>query len=118
MASFKNQLCMVAVVSFFVVSGSAQAAQITSCRTMASDAADEWANGRIEPAGSNEDAAPDQVVFISYGIKYLVPRYMPHDTNGKLPMLGELAREYNQVQGQEHIRCLTSRGFKFFIYPN
>ncbi len=118
MANFKNQLCLFAAMSFLVISSAAHAAQTTSCRTMATDAADEWANGRIAPAGGNEDAAPDQIVVISYGIKYLVPRYMPHDSNGKLPMLGELAREYNQVQGEEHVRCLTSHGYKFFIYPN
>jgi hypothetical protein len=118
MASFKNQARVFAALSVLVISTAAHAAQITSCRSMASDAADEWANGRIAPAGGNEDAAPDQIVVISYGIKYLVPRHMQHDANGKLPMLGELAREYNQVKGEEHIRCLTSHGYKFFIYPN
>jgi hypothetical protein len=118
MASFKNQTCMVAALGVLLISTAAQAAQVTSCRTIATSAADEWANGQIVPAGDNEVAAPDQIVLISYGHKYFVPRHMKRNENGQLPMLGELARERNQVYGEEKIRCLSSHGYKIYIYPN
>ncbi len=118
MASIKNRMRMGAVLGFVLISSAVNAAQAAGCRAMAQDAADEWANGQIMPATDNQPPLPDYVVVISYGYKYLVPRHMQHDANGKLPMLGELAREYNQVQGEEQMRCLTSHGFKFFIYPN
>ncbi len=118
MVSFVNKVCLGAVLGFVVISSAVNAAQAASCRAMALDAADEWANGQIAPATDNQPPLPDYVVVISYGVKYLVPRHMQHDENGKLPMLGELAREYNQVQGEEQIRCLTSHGYSFYIYPN
>jgi hypothetical protein len=97
------------LVSFAVLSlmSTAQAAtgELYSCKAIATAAAEEWTNSQIRPSDTLENNDTAMVTVISYGRKYLVPRYLPHDANGKLPSLGELAGEYERVYSQELRRC-------------
>lgn len=86
-----------------LASAAAASHSIASCKTYASNAAEEWADGRIRPASDEETGLPDEIVLISYGRKYIVPRQQ--DTL-RLKPLGQMARERNEMYETELRHCL------------
>jgi hypothetical protein len=102
-------------LSFFVSSAQAATGDVYSCKSIATAAADEWTSGLVQEADNTENTNEDLVVVIAYGYKYLVPRYLPHDGNGKLPRLGELTYEHNRVYAQELHRCVDFADHKYSL---
>lgn len=86
-----------------LTSAAAASHSITSCKTYASSAAEEWADGRIRPASDVETGLADEIVLISYGRKYIVPR---QQNTLRLKPLGQLAKERNEVYEAELHHCL------------
>jgi hypothetical protein len=93
----------------------AASGDVYSCKSIATAAAEEWTNGQVRLSEEMENTDMAQVVVISYGRKFLVPRYLPHNSNGKLPALGELTGEYDRVYSQELRRCLDIRDHKYSL---
>ena len=94
---------LVAAFGLCALSSAASAHTIASCKTYASNAAEEWADGRVRPASDEETGLPDEIVLISYGRKYIVPR---QQGTLRLKPLGQLARERNEVYETELRHCL------------
>jgi hypothetical protein len=89
--------------------------EVYSCNSIATAAAEEWTSGLVEPSTEMENTDFSKVVVISYGVKYLVPRYLPHSADGKLPSLGQLTGEYNRVYAQELHHCLDIRDHNYSL---
>jgi hypothetical protein len=118
MSSFPmNRHLMVATLSLFAMTAAASAENIVSCRTIASAAADEWSAGRIAPADDETTAKSDEMVLISYGRKYIVPRRTPNHGDIRPQALGELAMERNGVYEEELERCLRPPEVTVYVYP-
>jgi hypothetical protein len=112
-----NRHLMVATLSVFAVTAAASAENIASCRTIASAAANEWSAGRIAPADDATAAKSDEMVLISYGHKYIVPRRAPNHGDIRPQALGSLAMERNQVYQEELERCLGPSEVTVYVYP-
>jgi hypothetical protein len=113
----KPVLLGVGALALSLLANSAQAAtgEVYSCKSIATAAADEWTDGLVQETDNSENTNEDLVVVIAYGVKHLVPRYLPHDENGKLPRLGELIGEHSRVYAQELDRCLDFRDHKYSL---
>jgi hypothetical protein len=114
--SFCSRLGVAAALSLFAFTNLASAAELISCRSQAEAAADEWADGRIYPVGPAEMAGHDQVLVISYGRKYVVPRHLNSGLRIVTQGLGGLAGERNAVYQEELTRCLQPRRTIINIY--
>jgi hypothetical protein len=108
---------MVATFSLFSMTAAASAENVVSCRTIASAAANEWSAGRIAPADDAMTAKSDEMVLISYGHKYIVPRRAPNHGDIRPQALGSLAMERNQVYQEELERCLGPSEVTVYVYP-
>ena len=88
-----------------VFASDASASTVSSCRSFAVAAADEWAEGKIVP--TTESVRPDanHYILISYGKKYVVQR---RKLSGQVIYRGdgELARQRTEVYNEELDRCL------------
>ncbi len=112
----KKHIWVLAAFGFCTAVNFASAEDIYSCRSFAEAAADEWADGRISPAGATDSAGSNQLLVISYGKKYIVPRKIPNDGSVITQGLGRLAAQRNQVYEEELVRCQRPREFKIKVY--
>ena len=100
------RVLVAAAFSLFAFTNLASAKEIISCRSQAEAAANEWADGRIYPAEPADVANPGQIVVISYGEKYIVPRPPTDQVRVITQGLGGLASDRNHVYEEELARCL------------
>lgn len=114
---FNARVLAVAAASLFAFSNLASAGETISCRSQAEAAANEWAGDRIHPVGPAFLAGPDEILVISYGEKYVVPRSPTNVVSVVKQGLGELASQRNRVYREELVRCLRPYGtiIKIFI---
>jgi hypothetical protein len=88
--------------------GHAFAGQPLACRDYAEIAADIWARDLIRPADDFEKPGSGNIVVISGGHKYFMPKRQPDDTNGHLISVGQRIHERDRVYHEEYLRCLDS----------
>jgi hypothetical protein len=74
----------------------------TACRDQATDIANQWSAGQIHLAQEGDESEADEVVMISGGVKYFVPRYM----TGKLKPTSERIWARKKVYQEEFHRCM------------
>ena len=106
-----------AVLGLFAFSGFATAKEVVSCRGFAEAAASEWADGRIREADNSTNAAPNEIVLISAGRKYILPRTALRKDEVALQPLGELVSDRQRVYDEELVRCLQTRALNIYIDP-
>jgi hypothetical protein len=105
----------IAALSLFAVTNLASARDSISCRSFAEAAADEWSAGRLVPADSAELPNSNEIVLISAGHKYLVPRAAQRADSIILQPLGQLATDRNIVYEEELRRCLHTRELNIYV---
>ncbi len=88
------------------VSTSAYAHDLTSCRTEANQAADEWVQGNLIPGSEAAQIEPAPLVIIAYGRKYGAARNAIDAETLRPRMLGTLVTQRNLVYKEELDRCL------------
>ncbi len=96
---------LAAAFAVVVFASSASASTVSSCRSFAEAAADEWAEGKIVPASESSKSDENHYIFISYGKKFVVQR---RKLTGQVIYRGdgELARQRTEVYHEELNRCL------------
>jgi hypothetical protein len=105
----------VAAISLLSLTNVALAKDIVSCRSFAEAAANDWADGRIFPADNATTAQPDEIVLISAGHKFIVPRHATRSDRVTLQPLGALVSDRNQVYDEELARCLHTRELNVYV---
>jgi hypothetical protein len=104
-----------AAISIFACSGFAVAKDVVSCRSFAEGAADQWADGRIMKADNSTRAQSDEIVLISAGRKFILPRIALRKDDVTLQPLGELVRDRQTVYDEELRRCLHTRELNIYV---
>jgi hypothetical protein len=104
-----------AVMGIFAFSGFAAAKEVVSCRSFAEAAADQWADGRIAKADNSTSAQADEIVLISAGRKFIVPRDALRKDEVTLQPLGQLASDRQTVYDEELRRCLHTRELNIYV---
>ena len=84
----------------------AQAYEVTSCRTEASLAADEWVKGNLIDGAEASQMEPAPLIIIAAGRKYGVARNAVDQETLRPLELGNLARQRHLVYQEELNRCL------------
>jgi hypothetical protein len=92
--------------ALFMGATAAHATDLTSCRTQANAAADEWTKGNIIPGSEAAQMEPAPLVIIAYGKKYGAARNAMDLETLRPRMLGTLVVQRNQVYKEELDRCL------------
>jgi hypothetical protein len=85
---------------------SAHATDLTSCRTQATIAADEWVKGNLISGSEASQMEPAPLIIIAYGHKYGVARNVMDQETLRPRMLGTLISERQEVYKEELDRCL------------
>jgi hypothetical protein len=104
-----------AAMSLFAFSGFAVAKDVVSCRSFAEAAAEQWADGRIMKADNSTKAQSDEIVLISAGKKFIVPRIALRKDEVTLQPLGQLAMDRQTVYDEELRRCLHTRELNIYV---
>jgi hypothetical protein len=84
----------------------AHAEDLTSCRTQATLAADEWVKGNIFPGSEADQMEPAPLVVIAYGKKYGAAHNAMDLETLRPHMLGSLIKQRKEVYKEELDRCL------------
>ncbi len=104
-----------AAFGVFMFTNAVTAAEVSSCRSIAKAAADEWSAGRVTPVGPADMAGDDGVTVIAYGKKYVMPRNLTSDGALFPQELGSIAKQYNEVYVEELARCQYHGKFQVTI---
>jgi hypothetical protein len=115
MSTLVRGRALFAVIGMCAFSGAAAAEDVVSCRNFAEAAADGWANGRIAKADNSTQSQPDEIVLISAGHKYIMPRIALNRDDVTLQPLGELANDRQAVYDEELRRCLHTRELNIYV---
>ena len=94
-------------ISLFAMSNNAVAKENVTCREFAQAATDEWAAGFMDRAAAATEASAEDVVIISYGKKYIMPR-QGVDSNLRLISVGDRIRMRHRVYNEEFARCMRA----------
>jgi hypothetical protein len=113
-SSMLGRVSLVAL-SLIVFAGVSAAKDGVSCRSFAKAAADEWADGRIAKTDNSTSAQSDDIVLISAGRKFIVPRNALRRDEVTLQPLGQLANDYQTVNDEELRRCLHARELNIYV---
>ena len=105
---------LAAACAVMVFASDASASTVSSCRSFAVAAADEWAEGKIVPTTESAKWDESHYILVSYGKKYVVQR---RKLSGQVIYRGdgELARQRTEVYHEELKRCLEGHNLPLTV---
>ena len=107
----RNVFSKALLLTVAVVAGSlsAMAKETITCRDFAQAAADDWALGFMDRASDTTVANEDEIVVISYGHKYIMPRQGTIDGDLRPISIGSRIQQRHRVYHEEFVRCLHAK---------